>query len=183
MSGKCCDYFQGTSHCLVCEAEASETGEPGKQTTEANTTETPSSEAPTFSYDELQIGVPEKSGKHWRPDQSLVLTEHDILEITVKKDQRNRAKIRTRKGLFCCHITENGKFKVIKVLRTKMIRKEVGAPPISDDEIKESYKELPPSSDWREEYEAWMQEEKVQENTKMRVIPIEEFLLAIQQAA
>lgn len=135
---------------------------------------------PLELFEESQIPVKKVSNPHWRKEKKFIIKESDILEVILLGDKR--AKIRTKKGLFCCIVNPNGTFKVIKLLKRKSECKKASTAPEIDDWKETALEQNETiSSEWKEAM-VTMMPKNVPQSNPMREAFLKSFLEALKSA-
>lgn len=135
---------------------------------------------PVEILEESQIPAKKVPNPHWRKKKNFIIKESEVIEVILLGNKR--AKIRTKKGLFCCIVNPNGTFKVTKLLKRKYeCKKDTTAPEIEDwNEVNTEESETI-SSDWKEAMVTMMPKNVPQSNT-MREAFLNSFLEALKSA-
>jgi hypothetical protein len=120
-----------------------------------------------------------KRNKHkWHKSSSVI--------ISVREIDKNFVMVKTAKGVSICRVTQSGKYRTIRVVRTKKSFKPVEIPTLEDEFLPPVIEENSSEEDWKEviaelNKEVFPKGEEQPEN-KLIVISPEEFLLVLHES-
>ena len=120
-----------------------------------------------------------KRNKHkWHKSSSVI--------ISVREIDKNFVMVRTAKGVSICRVTQSGKYRTIRVVRTKKSFKPVEIPSLEDEFLPPVIEENASQEDWKEVIAELNKEERPkgeeQPENELTVISPEEFLLVLHES-